>query len=570
MNVRFALPGRLLAGVAVAAAANTLPIVPSSAQVRLYSPSEDALTTELATQLDAAHAAQTAAFDAHRAYLVEALGRERKLLVERELAERDAFLTIVLKSRTPAAELSDQIDAEWTEVSGSRPTPGSLRKFRDAADDLALAEIEQRGVRRQRAIAIALFEAKGGKGKYCNERGEGNTTFETLADSGEAAGVRTVCKDLAGVTKQVANAYELAGSSSALLGDPHGSARGTLDIARQEAKEIDTLIEAQDALSATVAAQVKSLDRYYQCELGRTSIAGEIRADAAAVQQALDTLAKGDPNSVFAPGTFTAVWKTLTTNKIDPDCTKPPAPHADADDSEGAANGRGISAADILTALGKLDRLAAGDALLAAVRDSALEVQGSALNQALTGLAAAPGASVEGTTARRAQAALRIFGNLDTLYRARAGTLPDTAGVLVALADVRMRQATAKIEADRLAELGRLSKLRLVALRQRAIGLAEAKGELAKGDEAAWARALRRYNDSWNNGAIPATVIENDMSKARYLPWLDRERAVVDAGYAILAPAVVQLQAYGKGGIKPETIAQFLQVIGLGSIAVSK
>jgi len=142
--------------------------------------------------------------------------------------------------------------------------------------------------------------------------------------------------------------------------------------------------------------------------------------------------------------------------------------------------------------------------------------------------------------------------------------------VLVALADVRMRQATAKIEADRLAELGRLSKLRLVALRQRAIGLAEAKGELAKGDEAAWARALRRYNDSWNNGAIPATVIENDMSKARYLPWLDRERAVVDAGYAILAPAVVQLQAYGKGGIKPETIAQFLQVIGLGSIAVSK
>jgi hypothetical protein len=570
MNVRLNLLGRLFAGAAVVAAASIVPVAPSGAQVRLYSPSEEQLTTELATQLDAAHAAQTAAFDAHRAYLVEALARDRKLLVERELAERDAFLTMVLSSKTPASDLSKRIDREWAEIFGSEAGPGSLRNFRNAAKDLANAEIEQRGARRQRAIAIALFEVKGGKGRYCDERGQGAPNFEILGDSKEAATVRAMCEDLASVTQHIAKAYELAGSGSAVLGDANRAAQGALDVAIQEAKEIDTLIEAQTALSATVAAQAKELDRYYQCELGRTTRAAEIRADAAAVQQALDILAKGNSASVFAPGTFATVWNALTTNRIDPDCTKPSPAPANADGGGVAANGRTISATDILDAVGKLDHLGAGDALLAAVRDSALEVQGSALNQALSGLAAPPGTAVEGTTARQAQAALRIFGNLDTLYRARAGTLPDTAGVLVALADVRMRQATAKIEADRLAELDRLSKLRLVALRQRAIGLAEGKVEIAKGDDGASGRALRRYNDSWNNGAIPATVITNDMTKARYLPWLDRERAVVDAGYAVLAPAVVQLQAYGKGGIKPETIAQFLQAIGLGSIAVIK
>ena len=60
------------------------------------------------------------------------------------------------------------------------------------------------------------------------------------------------------------------------------------------------------------------------------------------------------------------------------------------------------------------------------------------------------------------------------------------------------------------------------------------------------------------------------MVKGRYLPWLDRERAVVDAGYAVLTPAAAQLQAYGKGELKPETIAQFLQAIGLGAIAVTQ
>jgi len=569
MNVRLNLLARLFAGAATVAAASIVPTASSGAQVRLYSPSEEQLTTELATQLEVAHAAQTATFDAHRAYLVEALARDRKLLVERELAERDAFLTAVLSSKTPATILSDQIDEEWAEISGSAPTLDSLRNLRRAAGDLATAEMAQRRSRRERSTYIALFEEKGGKGRYCNAQGEGTPTFDEQGGTIEARAIIEACGDLAKASGSVNAAYALADHYSALLGDPKGDAGGDLRRAIDEAKEIGTLIEAQDALGATVSAQAKDLDRFYQCELGRTSIAAETRAAAAKIQKALDTLANGDSSTVFEPAMFTTVWNDLITNKISPDCASPPVPAAEPSNVAPTADRRGISAADILRALGKLDHLAGGDALLAAIRDRALEVQGSALNEVLTGLAAPPGTAVQGATAQRAQAALRIFGNLDTIYRARAGTLPDTAGVLVALADVRMRQATAKIEADRLAELDRLSKIRLVALRRRAILLADAKVVIAK-DNTAWLPALRRYNDSWNNGSIPASVITNDMTKARYLPWLDRERAVVDAGYAVLAPAVVQLQAYGKGGIKPETIAQFLQAIGLGSIAVTK
>jgi hypothetical protein len=273
-------------------------------------------------------------------------------------------------------------------------------------------------------------------------------------------------------------------------------------------------------------------------------------------------LAKGEPAQIFNSPAFKTAWDTLVSQKVDPDCTKP-APEPDKATADNAP-----SSADILAILSELGKYSPGDALLALVRQTALDVQGSALGEALTGLAAAPGDKPDSKTARNAMAALRVFGALDQLYRASNGRLPDTSGVLVALVDVRMRQATAKIEADRLDALDRLNKLRLNALRQQAVLLVDARNQLDGKGDGALIGALRRYSDSVNRGAIPAIVAENDMTKGRYLPWADRERVVVDAAYGVLSPAAAQLQAYGKGGIKPETVAQFLQAIGLGGIAV--
>lgn len=91
---------------------------------------------------------------------------------------------------------------------------------------------------------------------------------------------------------------------------------------------------------------------------------------------------------------------------------------------------------------------------------------------------------------------------------------------------------------------------------------------MANKTDAGLSNALRRYAESVNRGSVPTAVLTNRMVKGRTLPWLDREKAVIEATYAVLAPAVAQLQAYGKGGITSDTIAQFLQAAGLGGIAV--
>ncbi len=537
---------------------------PAAAQLRLHSASEEEITQRLVDELDKARAAHLAAIDAHRAYLVDALSRERKLLTEREIAERDAFLTIILAKRvigpSQADALSEQIAADWKELTGSRGTAKERLSFANGARLLRAAELERNALLRDRDTLIVEFEARGGKGSYCDTAGSGDVEFETLRTSLEAQGIQSSCDDLKTVTTTLGRYYKLGGSASSLLGDPDGLTAGAIGEALSEAQNLKALLTAQKSLSKAVATQTKSLDAYYQCELNRPTAADSIRSDVAAVQDALDMLANGDPTDVFAPATFNQVWKTLTTQPVDPDCRKD-APGATAPTAKDA------DPAKILPLIGKLDKYFAKDALLAAVRETALNVQGSALNDALNGLATEAEVP-DSKSARHAAAALRIFGNLDTIYRGGKGTLPDVSGVLVALADVRMRQATAKIEADRIAELDRLNKLRVAALRQRAIFLADAEFALAPKSDEAVMIALRHYRDSWNMGAVPAIVIRNDMVKSRYLPWVDREKAVVEAGYAVLAPAAAQLSAYGKGGLKPETIAEFLQALGLGAIAV--
>jgi hypothetical protein len=536
-------------------------------QVRLHSASEEAATSTLSSELAKARVAHLAALDAHRAYLVEALARERTLLVQRELAERDAVLTLALsKPRDESIKLlSGQINEEWAELAGGLPTSLAFSDFVVAARHVNALEIERAGLNRHRAALITMFEGKGGAGKYCDTQGQGPVQFTALDTIAEAQALSDVCDELATNTKQLGSEYRRAGAASSLIGDPKGSTAGQIGEALAEANEITAMLAAQNALVATVAKQVKALDSYYQCQLRAQTVDAVIRADAAAVQQALDTLASGDAKDVFDRATFTALWDTLVKTEVDPSCDTPavaaPAPDA-------GAGSDAPSASDILAAVGQLDKYAAKDTLLALLRESALDIQGSALGEALTGLAAQPGEKPDSKTAQRAMAALRIFGQLDKLYRASEGRMPDTAGALVALADVRMRQATAKIEAGRLAELDRLIKLRVAALRQRAVLLAAASIQLQANTDAGLSGGLRRYAESVNRGAIPASVLANDMAKGRYLPWLDRERAVVDAAYGVLTPAADQLQAYGKGGITPDTIAQFLQAVGLGGIAV--
>ncbi|MGN7159373.1 hypothetical protein [Sphingomonas sp. SAFR-052] len=538
----------------------------AAAQVRFHSASEEEATALISNELDKARLAHLSALEAHRTYLVDALTREQTLLVQRELAERDALITLILTAKArgedPFTLLASQIDDEWSELAGTLPKPIAFVDFVSVAHQLNSYEIERAGLIRNRAALISIFEEMGGKGSYCALDGSGQVAFTQRAGTDESDAIIDTCKEISANEARIQSRSILAGPAWALLGNPAGSNAGMIGQALSEVREIALLLETQDVLAKTVAAQMKSLNEYYKCEVDRGSVTQDVRADAAAVQSALNVLAKGDAVTVFKADTFKDVWNKLTSNNIDPNCAKPAPLKASVPEA------KGMSADDVLAALGALDKYFTKVAVLALVRDTALDIQGSSLGDALNGLAAAPTDVSASKAAGRVMAALRIFGALEQYSLASAGKMPDITGVLVALADVRMRQATAKTEADRLAELDRLSKLRLVALRQRAVQLAGARNELATKTDAGLSNSLRRYSESVNRGVIPATVLTNGMTKSRTLPWLDREKAVVEAAYAVLAPAAAQLQAYGKSGITPDTVAQFLQAAGLGGIAV--
>lgn len=575
MKRRLSLARAASRALMVSAVSLAFASVSAQAQLRLHSDSEEAVTTALVAQISKAQTEADAALDAQRAYFVEAIDRQRKLRVQYELVRRDDFFVEVMGRPSSTGLLRKRIGEDWHELVGptnSQQTPNFPQpnedsifvQYANAFDELERGQRELSSQRRQLDILVATFEAKGGKGKYCDADGKGDVKFEANGDTDEATTIRDVCGEIK------KNSDRIAVWNPKLKSFTIG---GLLAKAIADAKDIAGLNKAQAALAKQVAAQVKALDAYYQCELSQATFSDTIKTSAAATQEALNSIASGKADAVFKTSTITGLFKILPSflnGSGAVDCSKP----VEAESPQPPEGNSGISPQDILNAIKAIDHLAVGDALLGALRDAALTAQESALEDALQGLAAAPADKPATLTGQRAQAALRIFGNLDRLYLARSGQLPDTAGVLVALADVKMRQSSARIESNRLAELERLAALRVTALRKWGILLVKAHNAIPKNSNpvgrggAGIGPALLRYNDSVNFGAIPAKLTEFDMKNDRYLPWIDREKAIVDASYAMLALAAAQLQAYGKGGLRPETIAQILHAIGVGAIAV--
>jgi hypothetical protein len=84
---------------------------------------------------------------------------------------------------------------------------------------------------------------------------------------------------------------------------------------------------------------------------------------------------------------------------------------------------------------------------------------------------------------------------------------------------------------------------------------------------AAAARALTAYNLSWASGRTAARL--DDRKISQLITWR-RLRASQEAAVAranVQTIALTELDAYGQGGIKPETIAAFLQALGVVAIA---
>jgi len=222
---------------------------PVYAQLRIQSSSEEEATTKLATQLEKAHANHLAALDAHRTYLVEALRRERRLVVQDQLALRDARVASILDESDPAKSLGAEIIADWQDLTGTTPTPDLFGSTNAIASDLAQKQILRAALQRHRPIQIKLLEASGGGGQYCDENGAGPVAFAPGSDPTQAALLASTCASLQSNTTQIADLYKDAGPAAGVLGDPNAALGGKMSEAVSAAQEIAVLIKAQELLT---------------------------------------------------------------------------------------------------------------------------------------------------------------------------------------------------------------------------------------------------------------------------------------------------------------------------------
>ena len=100
-------------------------------------------------------------------------------------------------------------------------------------------------------------------------------------------------------------------------------------------------------------------------------------------------------------------------------------------------------------------------------------------------------------------------------------------------------------------------------------GLATVLADKAPATSHAASAALYYYSAAWSQGFIPARQLrEVTQPQIERRAQLQRARQAGDAWMGTLNPAVATLAAYGQGGVDPHTLAELLQVIGIGAIAV--
>jgi hypothetical protein len=576
--------------------------LPAVAQVYLHSDAEEKLTSELAAKLEEAEKAHLAAIDAHEAYLKDMLAQERRLIVERSLALRDGYLVAVLNQDTPAKQkdaLALYIDFAWQDVFGRKLPKDFSFDYQSEIAKIDSLEFSLVDARSAFMFEISNFtKAPLAFDKYCIDdvghflgvpkgslsSDDPNVDLDAIVDD-----LKDQCEGrIAYAARALKTARDRFGASSelAVFTDAGSEDRlGELGAARLELRQINAAIEAQKVVAKALNGKYAALEKYAKCEASKVGGAVRIAAIADLFNQLIDGLANAEAGT-FAPKTETKEGKEEPALSLEQalqqlnnlaipaaDCAAP-APAGDATAPAPTPAPAPIQVADVLKALKAFDQYALNQSFAAAVKAKALDIQGNALGRILTGLAEAPSDADADTDERErviARSLLRAIGHLEQFKAAKNGTLPDTAGVLVTLAQVKMNQTDAQIEADRLAELKKLAELRVTALTQRGLQLASAGYSLQRFDATRPDRldqALLLYGSSWDQGAIPATVALEDMRNGRFLPWLARERTVVEATFAVLKPAVAELEAYGSGGIQPSLIAQLLQAIGVNAIAV--
>ncbi len=82
------------------------------------------------------------------------------------------------------------------------------------------------------------------------------------------------------------------------------------------------------------------------------------------------------------------------------------------------------------------------------------------------------------------------------------------------------------------------------------------------------ARALSAYNLSWASGRRASAIDDRKLAQLPRTGWLRVSQEAANARANVLKVSLTELSTFGAGGIKPETIAAFLQALGVAAVAV--
>lgn len=570
--------------VRLVAACSLLPTT-AIGQVYLHSAREAKTTEALSVSLEAARNAQSAAFDQHEAELAQAITAERTALVSRELALRDRLLTDYLAEPRGrgAVRLRAAITQRLAFIVGStfdHVPSGRADGLYDQERQTIAGTRSEHDADRSRVLRLAaLDKAKGGSGAACSTDGTIPTgaalgepvraacldvlrDYQILVssiDCGSSNGERTeralatrifdACWDPREAPPHTAPLVKNADLSPAVKKQPLQGLLGTVLV---QAQSIDEAIANQALVRNQVSKALADLESHLACEQTKAAAPdATVKISAAAAR--IDAL-------ITAVETLDAALPP----SIPPLAAVVPC-RSDEEPPTSETEDLGTIVSRLRGLVGAISVFSSGRSIAAAARAEAQDFRASRLNDVLQAIAT-PADAADTHVGIVAAALARSAAPLETIAKSHAGKLPDTSGVLVAIAAARMKAAVAQLEADRLMRLAALAKLRIAAIAEEALLLRQ--GADAIGEGLPSERVALLFSDSVSRGTVPRYVSGREMSTIDYEVWSRRERAAAEAGYAILAPAAAQLSAYGAGGVKPEAIAGLLSILGLTVAAV--
>jgi len=547
-----------------------------------------------------------------RAFLTQAADNERALIVDIQIKNRDQLLIDMLNGNWSVI-LKDDVTRRSEKLLG-KPTiidesDRAFEAFNNAQDVLADLQRDvdwsSQNVRR----SIERLEQLGDKvTQHCLEKGapevEARLAEPTSEKSRNALFVlKSACraydrelKDLN--KKRAAVATNVSGVFVPFKLDDwpvcddtektKNCAGGEIYKTATELAPFDDLMAMQALLAWSTKQTLAELQLNYQCALQEKLPAEAFEANVAAaaglVRDFVGLLSaiENDPESAGDPekaNETTPAGAAMVRDDANVAATAPPAATGLVAGACGDRNppkfptlsdfleGSGLEPDEIGEVFGRLARLNASEAFAASVRKALAEYKLSEAATILDALADhEAGSTIEADDAkvRAALYSTRLIGLFQQLAAAEAGTLPDRSAILVDIAFQEYVSGQADIELQRLQSLRDLKALELEAMisEVRLLNLAERERKQEQRT-----KAIRRYANSWKNGRIQQSLFDTERRFVDRFARQDHEEQAVGTMYAMIDPALNELQVYASGGVSAELIARYLNLVGVGAIA---